>query len=93
MIDMAFVIEYISPIILVACLCIGFVIKHAIPNDTINKFIPLINLVLGVGFNVWATGVFDFQTCVIGGVSGLASTGLYEAFKNVIGQINLKKNI
>ena len=67
----------ISPIIMIACL-------NIYPNDKINRFIPLIVAVLGIIFNVWASCSFDFNTLMIGMASGLASTGMYEAFKNLI---------
>ena len=74
----------ISPIIMIACLMIGYILKNIYPNDKINRFIPLIVAVLGIIFNVWASCSFDFNTLMIGMASGLASTGMYEAFKNLI---------
>ena len=74
----------ISPIIMIACLMVGYVLKNVCPNDKINRFIPLIVAVLGIIFNAWASCSFDFNTIMIGMASGLASTGMYEAFKNLI---------
>ena len=41
----------ISPIIMIACLMVGYVLKNVCPNDKINRFIPLIVAVLGIIFN------------------------------------------
>lgn len=84
MIDLTIITGMISPLIVVACLCIGFVLKYAIPNEKLNHFIPLIVMVLGIIFNFWATGAIVLETAVAGAVSGLASTGLYEAFSQLI---------
>ena len=84
MIDLTIITTMISPIIVVACLCVGFVLKYAIPNKKVNHFIPLIVMVLGIILNFWATGIIALETAVAGAVSGLASTGLYEAFSQLI---------
>lgn len=70
--------------IVIACLIVGYVLKNIYPNDEINKFIPLIVCGIGIICNVWALHTFDFTTVMIGAASGLASTGAYETFKNLI---------
>lgn len=82
--DLTIITEYISPIILIACLIVGYIVKHAIPNDTINRYIPLIVAVLGIVLNIWACMGVDLQIVVVGAVSGLASTGLHELFSQLI---------
>ena len=52
MVDLAIVATFISPIIVIACLAIGFAVKHAIPNEKINRFIPLIVMILGIVLNL-----------------------------------------
>lgn len=76
-----FVQDYYMPIIILACLCIGYIIKHLdwIPD----KFIPLIMGCLGVGFAFLAKG-FSFEIFVGGLFSGLASTGFHQLFKQLI---------
>ena len=83
--DLSFISDFISPIALVLCLCVGYVIKHLVPNEEVNRWIPLIAAVLGVAVVAWATWSLTPETVVAGLVSGLASTGLYEAFRNLIG--------
>ena len=70
--------EYISVLTLVICMCVGYVVKNVIPNETVNRFIPLIAATLGVVINVWVAMDFTPQVIAAGLVSGLASTGTYE---------------
>lgn len=83
------VAEYFSPIILLACLCVGYVVKAVWKNEAVNRFIPLIVMCLGLVLNVWFEGVFTLPVIVAGMVSGLASTGLYELVDTTI--LNLGK--
>ncbi len=70
--------EYISVLTLVICMCVGYVVKNIIPNEKVNRFIPLIAATLGVVINVWVAMDFTPQVITAGLVSGLASTGMYE---------------
>lgn len=82
---MEFITEYISVIGMTAALCVGFIIKYIVPNEQINRFIPLIAAVVGLVVCLWdANWAATPQVFVTGLVSGLASTGLYEAFANFI---------
>ena len=85
----ALIADYFSPIILIACLCVGYVIKAVGKNEKINRFIPLIVMVLGLGLNVWFEGTITLPVVVAGMVSGLASTGLYELVDTTI--LNISK--
>ncbi len=81
---MEFLQDYVVVIVLGICLCVGYIIKHVIPGETVNRFIPLIMGVLGIGLNIWIN-LSVTPAIVLGGlVSGLASTGMHEAFKQVI---------
>lgn len=78
---MEFLNEYLVLVVMGICLCAGYVIKHAIPSAAINSYIPLIMAVLGVGLNVWMNGFAFTPEILLGGLaSGLASTGLHQAF-------------
>ena len=86
--DLSFLSEFINLGILGICLCIGYVIKTSL--DFIpNKYIPLIMLILGTILGV-VTNLNDLSINVVltGMVSGLASTGMYEMFKNLINKSN-----
>jgi len=89
MFDLSSISTYLVPGIVILCLCVGYIIKNLIPNDSVNRFIPLIAGVLGLAASVAtaasAGSAITVDVCVAGLVSGLASTGLYEGFKNLIG--------
>ena len=82
---MEFLNDFIVPIVVGICLCVGYAVKHFIPSEKINKFIPLIVAVLGVVINVWHNGFLFSPEILLGGLaSGLASTGLHQIFKQFI---------
>ena len=83
--DLSVLMQYIDILIVGICLCIGFVVKKWI-KDVDNKFIPtivaILGLVLKIAFN-FGSGI-NPEIIFSGLFSGLASTGLYEAFRNLI---------
>jgi O-antigen/teichoic acid export membrane protein len=82
--DLSFLLQHINLVTLGVCLCIGYVIKTSL-NFIQNKYIPLIMLILGTIINVIANMPNINLIVILGGmISGLASTGLYEAFRNLI---------
>lgn len=83
MIDLTFLSSYLVLVVVGVCLMIGYVIKQSL--DFIpNKYIPLIMALLGIFVNVWVAGMFTPEVLLGGMFSGLASTGLYEALRNLI---------
>lgn len=84
--DVTFLTNFINPIILGICLLVGYTIKTAVPKIP-NRFIPLGALILGTVIAV-VTNIHNITLEVIlGGMfSGLASTGLYEMVRNLIGE-------
>lgn len=83
--DLSFFNEYISVIVVGICLCIGFVIKKSITAIP-NKYIPLIMAVLGIVLNAWMNNFAFTPEILLGGMfSGLASTGLHQAFTQLLG--------
>jgi hypothetical protein len=81
---MEFLTDFYMPIVVGICLCVGYVLKNLIPSDKINRFIPLIMGALGIGINVWIHLAITPEVLLGGIVSGLASTGLYEVFRQFI---------
>lgn len=81
---MEFLTEFSVPVIVGICLCVGYILKNIVPTDKINKFIPLIMGVLGLGLNIWINLSVTPDVILAGLISGLASTGLYEAFHQFI---------
>lgn len=82
--DFTILTEHFVLVVLVACLVIGYIIKHAtffkwIPNDDI----PVILAVFGAVLNLAVSGL-AIESAVYGAVMGLASTGLHQSFKTFI---------
>ena len=76
--------EHFVLVVLVACLVVGYIIKHAtifkwIPNDDI----PVILSVFGCLINLAVSGL-SVESAVYGAVMGLASTGMHQAFTKFI---------
>ena len=82
--DFTFITEYFVAVVLVACLVVGYIIKHATFLKWIkNDDIPVILAVIGCLINLVVSGV-SIASAVYGAVMGLASTGMHQAFKNFI---------
>lgn len=84
-----FIQEMYIPIVLVICLCIGYVIKRWMPND--NKWIPTIMLILGAVLGCIATKGITLESIGAGAVTGLASTGLHQLFVQLINKYEDEK--
>ena len=77
--------QWINPAATVLALVVGFCIKAATKDEKILRFIPTICAVIGVVVVVVAdvaSGTFTVYSVVIGAMSGLAATGLFEMVKN-----------
>jgi membrane protein implicated in regulation of membrane protease activity len=89
MFDLSTISTLIVPTILILCLCVGYIIKNLVPNDNINRFIPAILAVVAIAagvFSAVSTGTDITLDLIVGAlVSGLASTAVYEQFKNLLG--------
>lgn len=70
--------DYMIPIITIAALCIGYVLKKWLPTD--DKWIPTILLILGALSGLVLFGA-NYEGVVKGMVSGLAAVGLHQVFK------------
>lgn len=75
---------YWAPMIAGICLCVGTMIKKWMP-DAGYKYIPTINGLMGLLLSIWMAGWTVTPDVILTGLfSGLASTGLYEAFRNLM---------
>ena len=82
---MDFLKDFMVLIVVGICLCIGYIIKHVMPGEKVNRFIPVIVAVIGVFINMWINGFTITPEILLGGlVSGLASTGMHQVFKQFI---------
>lgn len=81
--NLEFVFEHFVPIVLVACLVIGYIIKKSL--DIIpNKYIPMILAAAGAFISCVAGSGLTLDNVVYGAVTGLASTGMHQAFTRVV---------
>lgn len=80
--DLSFIVEMYIPVIVVICLCVGYVYKKFFPTD--DKFIPLILFVLGAVLGCIVNNEITIQSIAAGMVSGLGSVGLHQLFKQLI---------
>lgn len=82
--DLSFLMEYVNLVTLGICLCLGYALKNSFKKFN-NQYIPAVMLVVGSIINV-LTNLPNLNAAVIlgGMISGLASTGLYEAMRNLI---------
>ena len=90
MVDFTTLTKYFVLVVVVACLIVGYVIKHAtflkkIPNDDI----PCILAIFGAVLNLAVSGLSP-ESAVWGALMGLASTGMHQTFSNWIENIMKK---
>lgn len=79
---MEFLTDYIVLLVMGICLCVGYIIKNSL--DFIpNKYIPLIMAILGVILNMWINKSLTPEILLGGLASSLASTGAFEAVRNI----------
>ena len=78
--------DYFVGIVLVACLIVGYIIKTSFDKIP-NKYIPTILAVLGAVLNAVVSGL-SVESVVYGALTGLASTGLHQAFTRLIEKVD-----
>lgn len=76
--------EHFVLVVALACLIVGYIVKHAtflkwVPNNDI----PWILAVFGGILNIFVSGL-SIESVVYGAFMGLASTGLHQIFKEFI---------
>lgn len=83
--DLGFITEYYMPVVVVACLIVGYCVKHITWLDRVsNQYIPAVLAALGAVLACVANSSTNLEIIVYGAFSGLASTGLHQTFKNII---------
>lgn len=82
--DFSILTEHFVLVVILACLVIGYAIKHASFFKWINNDdIPVILAVSGSLINLLVSGL-SVESVVYGAVMGLCSTGLHQAFKKFV---------
>lgn len=80
----ALLTEHFVLVVVVACLVVGYIIKHAtFLNRVPNNDIPVILAVIGAALNA-VVGGLSVESIVYGAFMGLASTGLHQAFTRFV---------
>lgn len=81
--DISFLTEYMVPVIVGLCLCVGYIVKKWVA-DVDNKYIPTICAALGVILAIWINwpGI-DAGVILSGLFSGLAATGVDQLAKQI----------
>lgn len=79
--DISFINDYFVPVIIAVCLCVGYIMKNFLPSD--NKYIPLALAIVGVACGIAKFGI-SLDAIACGLVSGLASVGCNQAFKQLV---------
>ena len=71
-------------VVVLACLIVGYIIKHATLLKKIpNNDIPWILAIFGGVLNIFVSGL-SIESVVYGAFMGLASTGLHQIFKEFV---------
>lgn len=88
--DFTVLTENFVVVVVVACLVIGYIIKHATFFKWIkNDDIPMILALIGAVLNAVVSGL-SVESVVYGALMGVASTGLHQIFKEWIDNIKMK---
>lgn len=80
--NLEFIVDLYIPIVMVICLCLGFVWKKFFPAD--NKWIPLILMIVGGVLGCVVAKDIAIDHIAAGMVTGLAATGLHQVFVQLI---------
>ena len=88
--DFTVLTENFVVVVVVACLVVGYIIKHATFFKWIkNDDIPMILALIGAVLNAVVSGL-SVESVVYGALMGVASTGLHQIFKEWIDNIKMK---
>lgn len=71
------------PIVMAICLSVGYILKHWM-KDVNNKIIPTVLAILGAVCACINAGAITLEAIAGGAVTGLASTGVHQVFKQMI---------
>ncbi|MCI7638890.1 MAG: phage holin family protein [Clostridiales bacterium] len=76
---------FVNPVIVCFCLVVGYAIKHLLPKVS-NRIIPTVVVIVGIVVALWINqwAVITPDIILSGALSGLASTGLHQLFKQWI---------
>lgn len=68
-----------------ALLLIGAILKHAVPSTEVNRWIPLILVVIGVPMYCSLVGSWDPADIVLGIIAAASATGIHQTATRTTG--------
>lgn len=80
--NLEFITNLYIPLVIAVCLVVGYLMKKFLPTD--NKWIPLVVTVLGAILGCIDAHAITLVAIASGMISGLASTGLHQMFKQTL---------
>lgn len=89
--NLEFLTNLYIPLVIAVCLVIGYLMKKFLPTD--NKYIPLTVTVLGAILGCINAREITLVAIASGMVSGLASTGLHQIFKQILKLEDTEKKV
>ena len=80
--NLEFITNLYIPLVIAVCLVVGYLMKKFLPAD--NKYIPLTVTALGAILGCINAHAITLVAIASGMISGLASTGLHQIFKQIL---------
>lgn len=75
--------QYYVPVVAAICIAVHYIAKRLLTAKEVQRFMPLIMGMIGIGINAWMHMSFTPDIVLGGLASGLASTGLFEMIKGM----------
>lgn len=88
--NLEFITTLYIPLVIAVCLVVGYLMKKFLPTD--NKYIPLTVTILGAVLGCINEQAISLVAIASGMISGLASTGLHQIFKQILKLDNESKD-
>lgn len=89
--NLEFLTNLYIPLVIAVCLVVGYLMKKFLPTD--NKWIPLVVTVLGAILGCIDAHAITLVAIASGMISGLASTGLHQIFKQILKLEDTEKKV
>lgn len=89
--NLEFLTNLYIPLVIAICLAVGYLMKKFLPTD--NKYIPLTVTVLGAVLGCINEQAITLVAIASGMISGLASTGLHQIFKQILKLEDTEKKV
>lgn len=81
--NLQFISELYVPIVMAICLSVGYILKRWTKDEN-HRIIPTVLAILGAVCACIHTRSITLEAIASGAVTGLASTGIHQAFKQII---------